>query len=124
MTWQVVVAEFDNLPESLHKYHGHAKVVGVHGMGGIGKTLLCKALCNVYHAEFSGRVLHVELKGHKDFKQENIIEVQKLILEALTDAGPELVKKISSVEQVSTTSAGSSQSYNFFDLKLPKLHVF
>ncbi|KAG0592572.1 hypothetical protein KC19_1G263300 [Ceratodon purpureus] len=100
----VVVAEFGKLSMvgMDHKdswKEPHARVVGVHGMGGSGKTLLCKALCNIYHAEFAGRVLHVELKGYKDFKPENIIETQKLILETLTDASPALLRKISSVEQ-------------------------
>ena len=114
MTCQVVVAEFDNLTAEgtdpkLCWSSSHARVVGVHGMGGTGKTLLCKALCNTYYAEFAGRVLHIELKGYKDFKIENIIEAQKLILEVLTDASPELLRRVSSVEQVSTTSAVSTQ---------------
>ena len=40
----------------------HARIVGVHGVGGSGTTLLCKALCNFYRSEFAGRVLHVELE--------------------------------------------------------------
>jgi len=122
VTWQVVVAEFDKLSTdgtssskgeedsifSSKQSKAHARVVGMHGIGGAGKTLLCKALCNVYSAEFAGRVLHIEPKGHKDFKQENIIEAQKLILESLTDARPELLRRISSVEQVPISSAVST----------------
>jgi len=107
VTWQVVVAEFDKLSTdgiSSSLWTGaHARVVGVHGIGGAGKTLLCKALCNIFCAEFAGRVLHIELKGYKDFKQENILDAQKLILESLADARPELLRRISSVEQVSTS---------------------
>lgn len=114
MACQVVVAEFGKLSTvgigSNSFWKGpHARVVGVHGMGGSGKTLLCKALCNIHHAEFPGRVLHVELKGYKDFKPENIIETQKLILETLTDASSVLLRKISSVEQVLTNSSVSTQ---------------
>lgn len=112
MTWQVVVAEFDKLSTegiSSSKWRWpHARVVGVYGIGGAGKTLLCKALCNVYSAEFAGRVLHIELKGYKDFKKENIIEAQKLILESLTDARTQLLRRISSVEQVPVSSAVST----------------
>lgn len=35
-------------------------VVGLYGMGGIGKTSICKALCNEYSREFHGRLCHVE----------------------------------------------------------------
>ncbi|KAG0615190.1 hypothetical protein M758_5G022300 [Ceratodon purpureus] len=38
-----------------------ARVVGLYGMGGIGKTTICQALCNVYSKRMQGRVCHVEL---------------------------------------------------------------
>lgn len=99
--------------DKLCREHNNTRsaVVGVYGMGGLGKTLLCKALCNAFHSEFAGRVLHVELKRsckeselrRKEETNQNTIEVQKLILEAVTDASPELLRNIRNVEQVATT---------------------
>ncbi|KAG0603715.1 hypothetical protein M758_10G115900 [Ceratodon purpureus] len=37
------------------------QVMGLHGIGGIGKTTMCKAMCNEVFERFGGRVCHVEL---------------------------------------------------------------
>ena len=37
-------------------------VVGLYGMGGIGKSSICKALCNEFFREFRGRVCYAELE--------------------------------------------------------------
>lgn len=36
------------------------RIFGFYGIGGIGKTTMCKTLCNEL-SEFSGKVCHVEL---------------------------------------------------------------
>ncbi|KAG0561405.1 hypothetical protein KC19_9G062400 [Ceratodon purpureus] len=46
--------------------HG-VSVLGLHGMGGIGKTSICKALCNNFFTKFHGKVCHAELeRGSKE----------------------------------------------------------
>lgn len=37
------------------------RVVGVYGICGIGKTTICKALCNDLFAKFGGKICHAEL---------------------------------------------------------------
>ncbi|KAG0604323.1 hypothetical protein M758_10G162600 [Ceratodon purpureus] len=37
------------------------QVMGLYGIGGIGKTTMCKAMCNEVFKRFGGRVCHVEL---------------------------------------------------------------
>jgi hypothetical protein len=37
--------------------------LGLYGMGGLGKTTLCGAMCSYFQAEFRGRVYHVEVQG-------------------------------------------------------------
>ncbi|KAG0627867.1 hypothetical protein M758_2G234200 [Ceratodon purpureus] len=42
-------------------------VLGLYGMGGIGKTSICKALCNDFFTKFHGKVCHAELeRGSKE----------------------------------------------------------
>lgn len=48
-------------------------IVGLYGMGGIGKTSICKALCNENSTKFRGRVCLVELE--KKNEEESLREV-------------------------------------------------
>ncbi len=68
-------------------------VMGLYGVGGIGKTCICKVLCNELSGEFKGKVCHAELgmKSEEALLQE--------VLERLTDTNHKLFhgKSISEV---------------------------
>jgi len=54
---QVIGAKIEGVGVS-RKYN--VKVVGLYGVGGIGKTTTCKTLCNELSSKYEGRVCHIE----------------------------------------------------------------
>lgn len=54
-------------------------IIGLHGFGGIGKSTLCKAMCNDVSAECGGKVAHVELGSQSEE------ELLKEVLQRLTN---------------------------------------
>lgn len=70
--------------------------LGLYGMGGLGKTTMCRALCRYFHEDFYGRVCHVELGSKPP------LELQKMVLTKLLRLGKEVVESITSTDVVST----------------------
>ncbi|KAG0559588.1 hypothetical protein KC19_10G116300 [Ceratodon purpureus] len=54
------------------------QVMGLYGIGGIGKTTMCKAMCNEVFERFGGRVCHVELNTTSE------IEILQNVLKRLS----------------------------------------
>lgn len=67
---QAVTDMFVRAPPNT-RYH-NVRAIGLYGMGGMGKTTICKSLCNDFYAEFYGKVLHVELgkKNAEDIQRD------------------------------------------------------
>ena len=63
-------------------------MIGLHGMGGMGKTEICKIMCNELDGEFNGKVCHVELR------QESEVKLVKKVLTTLTNTSVELVEEV------------------------------
>ena len=67
-----------------------AKMVGLYGIGGIGKTTACKSLCKDLSMKFDGRVCHVEF-GNDTTEKDRVQEV----LKQLCDTSNEVLKNLS-----------------------------
>lgn len=94
---QLLVKEFKN--QTLHHVKdGRPLILGLHGMGGVGKTRLCMALCNHFHAEYVGKICYVEVQSGT-----NVLELQKVILKRLTFANEDLLDSITTIEEVLRT---------------------
>ncbi|KAG0575840.1 hypothetical protein KC19_5G034700 [Ceratodon purpureus] len=66
--------------------------LGLYGMGGLGKTTMCRALCKYFHEDFYGRVCHVELGSKPP------LELQKMVMSKLLRLGKEVVESITSTD--------------------------
>ena len=63
-------------------------MIGLYGVGGMGKTQICKIMCNEMDGEFDGKVCHVELG--KQSKHELV----KKVLTTLTNTSAEVVQEV------------------------------
>lgn len=67
--------------------------LGLYGMGGLGKTTMCKALCNHFQKEFNGRVCHVELGC------ESPLTLQKKVLKNLLRVRDDLLERVTNASE-------------------------
>jgi acylphosphatase len=63
----------------------NVRVIGLYGVGGLGKSTICKTLCNDYIKEFQGKVAHVE------FERDGEVELMRGVLRKLTDTQLEVL---------------------------------
>lgn len=69
-------------------------------MSGIGKTTICKVLCNKFFDEFCGRVCHIELKSlDEQLKETHEKELLQKVLTSFTN-NDEFLHKLKDVTQV------------------------
>ncbi|KAG0615814.1 hypothetical protein M758_5G068900 [Ceratodon purpureus] len=64
------------------------RVIGLHGIGGIGKTTICKAMCNEMSKEFHGKVCHIELKSSTE-----AVQLLRELLKRLTKSKHDIVDR-------------------------------
>jgi len=69
------------------------QVVGLYGVGGIGKTTACKCMVNELFDEFDGRVCHIEFNNKSTCKD----RVQE-VLRRLTNSNRKVLKSMSEDE--------------------------
>ena len=63
-------------------------------MGGLGKTTLCKGMCNHYFAEFGGNVIHMDLKS------KTIVDHQRRVIAKVTGATQDELSRINDSDEV------------------------
>lgn len=64
------------------------RVMGLYGMGGIGKTMICKIICNELDGAFDGKVCHVELGNQSKH------ELLRKVLTTLTNTSMEVAQEM------------------------------
>lgn len=70
-------------------------MIGLHGIGGIGKTTICKAMCNEMFHKFHGNVCHIELKNS------NEAQILREVLKRLTKITSEMLHGLN-IDEVRT----------------------
>lgn len=89
LVWQIVSSQFvkDNIIG--------AQVLGLYGLGGIGKTTLAGALCDYFYNDFGNRTCHVELGGAS-----KTLKRQKMVLGRLCEFEKDVLDRITNVDKV------------------------
>ena len=87
--------------------------LGLYGMGGLGKTTMCRALCTYFHEDFYGRVCHIELGSKPP------LALQKMVLTRLLRLSDQVVGCITSTDKVKswTSLCLVGEEFNLRDLK-------
>ena len=80
---------------------GGRQCLGLYGMGGLGKTTMCKALCSYFGPSFNHKVYHLQI-GSNDCKisEKNLFERHKELLRKLIGLSEDEIKRIQNPRQV------------------------
>ena len=71
-------------------------IIGIYGLGGIGKSNLCQIAYNKFVGEYCGRACLIETGS----KTRSSLETQREVLRALTGAHDELLNSVTIVDKV------------------------
>jgi len=71
-------------------------IIGIYGLGGIGKTNLCQIAFNKFVEEFFGRACLIEIRS----QTKSSLESQREVLRALTGAHNELLNSVADIDKV------------------------
>ncbi|KAG0613296.1 hypothetical protein M758_6G092100 [Ceratodon purpureus] len=94
--------DIDKIFVSIPASH-EGKILGIWGMSGLGKSTLCRTLCNYYYSKYNGKVCHVEFGGPDATvlaHHEKAVSYGKQILGELTEASESVLSLITSSDQV------------------------
>ena len=68
-------------------------MIGLYGVGGMGKTEICKMMCNEMDGEFDGKVCYVELRNSEGNSKGQHLLVKEL-LTTLTNTSVEVIEEV------------------------------
>ena len=76
--------------------------LGLYGLGGVGKTTLCKAMCSYFQKEYGSRVCYVELPSDAEERSAERDRISRLksVIQGLTGCNTRIVDRIHSESQV------------------------
>ncbi|KAG0617225.1 hypothetical protein M758_5G174500 [Ceratodon purpureus] len=75
--------------------------LGLYGLGGVGKTTLCKAMCSYFQKEYGSRVCYVELPSDAEERSAERDRISRLksVIQGLTGCDTRIVDRIHSESQ-------------------------
>ena len=97
----------DKMDEVLTNSNSRVCIVGLYGMGGIGKTTISKALCNNLALKLCDNVCHIELASGSELEllgRKRELESLRKVLKKLSKIRHDLLDKLDDLELVSVTS--------------------
>ncbi|KAG0566025.1 hypothetical protein KC19_7G032500 [Ceratodon purpureus] len=90
----------DMISQLFQEDDGGRQCLGLYGMGGLGKTTMCKALCSYFAPSFNHKVYHLQI-GSNDCKisEKNLFERHKELLRKLIGLSEDEINRIQNPRQ-------------------------
>ena len=86
----------------LRKNEGGVYCLGLHGLGGLGKTTMCKEMCSYFGPHLKHKVCHVEMiVSNKTDPEKLKLKRYKKILEDLSDMTEKQISTLNDSHKVS-----------------------